>query len=267
MRRRQQQMWAGGDLSNDDPRRQECCPRCAPPPDVYKQCSRRGARADAWQCMWASRPTATILRVFILVPGNQRGREGENDGRQEGRGREGGREGGEGGREGGRLPGKEGGKDLPPPLHASADAGAAIRDVGIRRPKHVVARPQAPRVRAAPVDLDRSAPDVLVALPLALDLRQLVADLRVRRRPRPPGAPIEEEGVGRQLPERARAIPAAAVAVIDGPAEGALEEVALPPAVRRAAAAAVDLQPAARGVELARCLAHGQGDGLADVRP
>ena len=25
----------------------------------------------AWQCVWAIRPTATILRVFRLVPGDQ----------------------------------------------------------------------------------------------------------------------------------------------------------------------------------------------------
>ena len=25
----------------------------------------------AWQCVWAIRPTATILRVFRLVPGHQ----------------------------------------------------------------------------------------------------------------------------------------------------------------------------------------------------
>ena len=27
--------------------------------------------AVAWLCLWAIRPTATILRVFILVPGHQ----------------------------------------------------------------------------------------------------------------------------------------------------------------------------------------------------
>ena len=30
----------------------------------------------AWQCMWAIRPTATILRVFRLVPGHQLGGSG-----------------------------------------------------------------------------------------------------------------------------------------------------------------------------------------------
>ena len=59
----------------------------------YRRNGKGFSQAGAWQCVWAGRHTATILRVFILLLGHQK--EGEG-----GRGKEGGREvGRKGGRE------------------------------------------------------------------------------------------------------------------------------------------------------------------------